>query len=356
MSFDLGSLGQIGQITKMFDPGNLVKQVVNGVLPKNMAVVGDAAGAIVDLKTGNLLGAAQLGMDAMKDLPQATKAQQQQQEASKCGGHGSATASNNPNLDPTPPPNTGKPLEMNQLMDLLNKLLEMFGKKQSAPPSGVFALAEQVKKNMSERTKAGSEQSSQGTSTTTTTTTTTHHRTESAPQAAVDHARHVVDAAIGEAQQAAVSHARREPSAWHGEPATPPPPTSSGWRGSAATPTTTTAPAAPSSAPATPPTNTAVPSGPPPAPTPVADPAASSAGPSNGQTISSLAQFNSMTDAAVRDAVIHGRISPDLAKDQTAMMAIQQRMNSISEMNNLMTNMMRALHDMQMAVVQNIRI
>jgi len=38
------------------------------------------------------------------------------------------------------------------------------------------------------------------------------------------------------------------------------------------------------------------------------------------------------------------------------MMAIQQRMNAISEMNNLLTNMMRALHDMQMAVIQNIRI
>jgi hypothetical protein len=69
-----------------------------------------------------------------------------------------------------------------------------------------------------------------------------------------------------------------------------------------------------------------------------------------------MAQLNSMSDGAVRDAVIHGRISPELAKDQAAMMAIQQRMNAISEMNNLMTNMMRALHDMQMAVVQNIRI
>ena len=37
---------------------------------------------------------------------------------------------------------------------------------------------------------------------------------------------------------------------------------------------------------------------------------------------------NSMSDSAIRDAVIHGRISPEVAKDQTAMMAIQQRMNS----------------------------
>jgi len=63
-----------------------------------------------------------------------------------------------------------------------------------------------------------------------------------------------------------------------------------------------------------------------------------------------------MSDAAIRDAVIHGRISPEFAKDQAGMMALQERMNAISEMNNLMTNMMRTLHDMQMAVVQNIRI
>ena len=37
---------------------------------------------------------------------------------------------------------------------------------------------------------------------------------------------------------------------------------------------------------------------------------------------------------AIRDAVINGRISPEVAKDPTAMMAIQQRMNAITQMNN----------------------
>ena len=50
-----------------------MKDVVNGFLPKDMKVVGDVAGAVVDLKTGNFLGAAQLGMEAVKDLPQAAK-------------------------------------------------------------------------------------------------------------------------------------------------------------------------------------------------------------------------------------------------------------------------------------------
>jgi len=38
------------------------------------------------------------------------------------------------------------------------------------------------------------------------------------------------------------------------------------------------------------------------------------------------------------------------------MMAVQERMNEVTQMNNLMTGMMRAIHDMQMAVIQNIRI
>ena len=63
-----------------------------------------------------------------------------------------------------------------------------------------------------------------------------------------------------------------------------------------------------------------------------------------------------LSNAAFMDAISNGRISPDLAKDPAAMMAIQQRMNDITQMNNLMTAMMRAMHDMQMAVIQNIRI
>lgn len=127
-----------------------------------------------------------------------------------------------------------------------------------------------------------------------------------------------------------------------------------------------TAPAANTSAPATTATSAPKPEAPASAgiaTTPSAPSAAESnkdkkgaAQPSTGQTISSLAQLNGMSDAAIRDAVINGRISPDVLKDQGAMMVLQQRMNAIAEMNNLMTSMMRALHDMQMAVIQNIRI
>jgi hypothetical protein len=317
-------LGPLTSITKALDPGQYIKQGLNSILPKNMAVVGDLAGAVFDLKTGNLVGAAQLGMDAMKDLPQATKSLQQQ--GAQGAANNGAAASANPNLEPSPPPNGSKPIDMNQLADMLNKLLEALGNKQpTTTHSGPFE-AMNAPPQMKERLAATANAQSGGAANTTTTTTTARHETTSG---------------------------------WRGSPTTQSAPTSPEWRGSPTTPppSTTTDPPAASAPPASSPTiNTAAPAATSTAPTPVADAPPSAAGSTSGQTISSLAQFNSMSDSAVRDAVIHGRISPELAKDQTAMMAIQQRMNAISEMNNLMTNMMKALHDMQMAVIQNVRV
>ena len=351
MGFDLGPLSSL---TKALDPGHYIKEAVNSVLPKNMAVVGDVAGALFDVNTGNLVGAAQLGMDAMKDLPQATK-QQGQQGATNNG----ASASANPNLEPSPPPN-GKPVDMNQLADMLNKILELLGKSQptTTKAGALEALASSARKEVNERLAARQDGQSEARTTTsstgssnstTTTTTTTTSTTQSNPGLGSSASTAVRDTATAAAVNAGT--------AWVGTPTTPPPPQGVSWRGSTnATPPAPTADPAATPAPAGAPANTAAPAAPPPAPTPVASPSTSAAGSANGQTISSLDQFNSMSDSAVRDAVIHGRISPELAKDQTAMMAIQQRMNAISEMNNLMTNMMKALHDMQMAVIQNVRV
>ena len=373
MGFDLGGLTSI---TKMFDAGNLVKQAVNSVLPKNMAVVGDAAGAIFDLKTGNVFGAAQLAMDGLKDLPQAAKSQQQQAQQTNGGTARGAPVPTNAAMEPSPPPATAKPLDLGKLTELFNQILAMFGKKPDSPPAStetkttekqsswatesignaVKAVEDAVadasakattgtKTTWSNMDEAGmarvaARSSNTDKSATTTTTTTTRTTTESS--------------GWGEPRRATESSEWRgepprtttESSGWRGEPRTPPPaaPTTS----SASTPATSSTPAA---------SATSTPA--PPATSPPAASSAPAASPSAadvGQTISSMAQMNSMSDSAIRDAVIHGRISPELAKDQTAMMAIQQRMNAISEMNNLMTNMMKALHDMQMAVVQNIRI
>jgi hypothetical protein len=346
----LGNLGGLGQITKMLDAGNWIKQGVNSVLPKNMHVVGDAAGALFDLKTGNLLGAAQLGMEAMKDLPQATKSQQQPAQQQTAGGTlRGAPVPANPTLEPPPPPTTGKSIDLGGLLDILKQLTALLGgaKADSPKPSADSPPGDASSKaaDTSAKTASTSTSAKPRSTTTTTTTTTTTRETTSGWR--------------GSPVEAGATEQRATSTGWRGEPRTPAPastsqtasaPTPASTSQAAATPApATTSQAATTPAPAT---NTAA------APASSASPAsapASTASP-NGETISSMAQLNSMSDSAIRDAVIHGRISPEVAKDQTAMMAIQQRMNSISEMNNLMTNMMRALHDMQMAVIQNIRI
>jgi hypothetical protein len=370
MGFDLGS---IGSLTKMFDPGSLVKQVVNSVLPKDMAVVGDVAGAAFDLNTGNVLGAAQLGMDAMKDLPQATKSLQQQQPQQRPGQNPADALPRGtfPMLEPPPPP-PGKPIDMASLLDILKQLTALLsGAKSDSSKGGDGAPAGDTPSKLadtSSKTTSSSSSSIQPRTTTTTTTTTrTTEETTSGWRGSPVEAGATTEHATtsrwrGEPVEAGATTEHAATSRWRGEP--PPPERST-------TTQTTTAPATSSSTPAA----SATPASSAPASSPSAAPAssapassapassapasstsgASSAAPSSGETISSMAQLNTMSDSAIRDAVIHGRISPDLAKDQTAMMAIQQRMNAISEMNNLMTNMMRALHDMQMAVIQNIR-
>jgi hypothetical protein len=327
----------------MFDPGNLVKQAVNSFLPKDMAVVGDVAGAIFDLNTGNPLGAAQLGMDAMKDLPQATKSLQQQQgQQGAAGARCGASMPANPTLEPSPPPQ-GKPIDMASLLDILKQLTALLsGAKGDSSKAGADTPgAETSSKGADTPAKTASPSTStttarQGT-TTTTTTTTTRRETTSGWR--------------GSPPETGATAQHPATQGWRGEPRTPAPsPTTQ-------TPAPATTAASSSSAPASSstPTSPSTPASSAPPPAASSAPAAESSASRGGETISSMAQLNTMSDSAIRDAVIHGRISPELAKDQTAMMAIQQRMNAISEMNNLMTNMMKALHDMQMAVIQNIR-
>jgi len=62
----------LGNVVSVFtDPGALVKDAVNSLLPKNMAVVGSIAGAVVDFQTGRPFQGAQHAFQALKDLPQA---------------------------------------------------------------------------------------------------------------------------------------------------------------------------------------------------------------------------------------------------------------------------------------------
>jgi hypothetical protein len=54
-------------------------------------------------------------------------------------------------------------------------------------------------------------------------------------------------------------------------------------------------------------------------------------------------------------AVTSGKIPDDVANSQSAMMAVQARMNQINQMNQLVTGMMAAMHQMEMSIIQNIR-
>jgi hypothetical protein len=349
----LGSLGPIG---KLLDPGAMVKDVCNGILPKNMAVVGDLAGAFVDFKMGNPIGGVQHAMEALHDLPQAAKGLQQ---GGAIANSARATIAGNPSTEPSPPPLTsrdGKAFDWNDLLSAIKSLtaaLSAHGGPATPDAATTTAAATSGATTTSALPAAKAAANSANAAPTPTPASATPLKTDTpaAPTTATTaqpepwHGQPVGSTDAASARRSTVA---AQPEPWRGEavarPATSSVSSSSASSGSAA----------PSAMPAK--TETS-------APSPAADAPAASATTSTpasskttGQTITSMSQLDSMTDSAIREAVIHGRISPEVAKDSTAMMAIQQRMNSITEMNNLMTGMMRAIHDMQMAVIQNIRI
>jgi hypothetical protein len=51
-----------------------------------------------------------------------------------------------------------------------------------------------------------------------------------------------------------------------------------------------------------------------------------------------------------------GTIPEDVLNSQAGMMMIQERLQSIQQMNQLMTQMLKSMHDMSMAIVQNVRV
>jgi len=332
----LDSIG-LGSVAKALDVGGAVKSVVDGILPKQLASVGDLAGAIVDFKTGNVGAALQHAMETVKDLPQVARGSQ------PAAGNTSTKLNLWPTLphEPPPPPlasRQGMAFDWNDLLAALKALTAALN-KQGTP--GTAATASPTSGSATATTSSASANAGPATATASTTT-----ASAPAPAAA---ASHPATAQVANAPAAGSSTGANGPVAnalrkteearqtvLTANAGKPPASDSAG---------AATTPSAPTAAPAT--------NGKTDGKT---DGKTGAGQPSTGQTISSLAQLNGMSDSAIRDAVINGRISPDLLKDQGAMMVLQQRMNAITEMNNLMTSMMRAIHDMQMAIVQNIRI
>ena len=66
--------------------------------------------------------------------------------------------------------------------------------------------------------------------------------------------------------------------------------------------------------------------------------------------------FLKLSDDDLTKAVRDGKIPTDVTDSQAGMMALQERMNHISEMNQMMTSMMQAIHQMKMGVIENLRV
>jgi hypothetical protein len=65
--------------------------------------------------------------------------------------------------------------------------------------------------------------------------------------------------------------------------------------------------------------------------------------------------FWSMTDQQFLDALRNGTIPKEVLESKDGMLRLQQRMNDIQQMAALLTNMMRATHELGMEVIRNVR-
>jgi hypothetical protein len=409
----------LGSITKALDVGGVARSVIDGVLPKDMAFVGDLAGALVDFKTGNFAGGVRLAMEALHDLPQNARTPQQPGPTANPAGNAGPPAAR-PQLEPSPPPLTsrdGKPFDWSELLSAIKALTAALNgqaaaqasagttAKPTGAPDAPRVAAAQISAPSENARMAAPARTAAPAPTPATTPAPAAPAPAATPAPAVATATPAARPAPATATPTpaalpTTSYWRQQASAAQSRTRAPSPgdvisayrSPRGGWRpaasaartngtwdqtgraGHATTAASSTAnhapaasrsptprPPSPASAthPAAAPTATSSSTGDKPATKPASaesTSAKSSADKDNAKTITSLSQLQGMSDAAIQDAVINGRISPDLLKDPGAVMVLQQRMNAISEMNNLMTTMMRAIHDMHMAVIQNIRI
>ena len=65
--------------------------------------------------------------------------------------------------------------------------------------------------------------------------------------------------------------------------------------------------------------------------------------------------FFGQSDADFLKALGDGKIPESISKDPAQMLRLQQRLNDITQMNQLLTTMLAMIHDMNKAVIQNIR-
>jgi hypothetical protein len=84
-------------------------------------------------------------------------------------------------------------------------------------------------------------------------------------------------------------------------------------------------------------------------------PPASSAQPVSGAKPQDLADLLALPSDQFMKAVSGGAVPADVAENPAALLQIQARVNDIAQMNQMVTSMMSAMHQMQMSIAQNIR-
>lgn len=236
MSFGLGSI-----VSAITDPGKIVKEVVDAVLPEELDVVADLAGAAASYYSGRPMQAIGHLAQAARDLPQAFN---QTDGATRPGGgswRGGSTQ-----FEPPPPPNRGSDpggFSLEKLMSLLQAIIDVAGGKA-----------------------AGTSSSSAAASTTTST------KTDEADDS---------DGSTKSSKKTSSSSSKKDDTA--------------------------------------------------------------------------LEKLNKLSDADFMAKVRKGDLPKEITDDPKAMLAINQRVAHIGEMTKLMTQMISALHDMQMSILQNVR-
>jgi len=299
----------IGSLAKaVTDPGAVVQDALNAVLPKEIAgVVGNAAAGLVDYYSGNEVMAAKHALEALKDLPQMATA------LSKQSAGGTARFEPSPKL-PTAQSvassgSAAIPANLQSLLQQLRGLGINITINMNGPAGQTAAPQAPGTGHASADTWRGD---------------TLHH-----PGAPDNHG-------------------------WRGHPPAPSSPnvlrstTADAASGAGFTATSTSVDSsskADSPSKSTSADNTAA--------TASAD---SSAKAGSADSTPAMAALNKMSDSDFMNSIQSGKLDPSIKNDPAAMRAIQARMDAISQMNQLLTAMMQAMHQMEMAIIQNIRV
>ncbi len=324
-------LGSLGSLTKVVtDPGALVQDALNKVLPKEISgVVGNVAAGLVDYYSGNEVMAAKHGLEALQDLPQMAKCtvEAERRRHGRLRTLPQAPDSSvgrfvrncwNAGESPVAPAAAQRPRNQYHHQRERHAWPERAPQTQETGPSGNMAWRHtpgQGAWDRSHRTTAGG----------------TRHTTIAAPKVSSTPTPITADAGSTGSASSANSSAKT---------------TSTDSTAPTGTANSTAATGTANSTGSTASANSSASTG----------SADSSAKAGSADSSAAMATLNNMSDSDFMNAIQSGKLDPSIKNDPAAMRAIQARMDAISQMNQLLTSMMQAMHQMEMAIIQNIRV